>query len=260
MQVINIDLDHDKPYEIYHIGDIHSGIIPSDEEKATKAFNILRNKSRALFCGMGDYCEYREPGHPYYDAEQADKTIDEQLDWVFHQFSKVRSKTLGILIGNHEHKLMTQTTINTIKRYCQDNEVNYFGDMAHVSFNFPSGTRFTMIVSHGSGAATTLGSKINKITRFARGQQVDAVVWGHVHELMTWPLASLNIGPRQYKPNFTSRYTMCGFSGSFLRTYMLNSTTYGQQRHYDPTPVGYLVSIIDPGKRMVQMRPEIMDV
>lgn len=255
MQLFTIELEEDKPYEIYHIGDIHSGIIPSDEGKAIKAFNLCRNGTRTLFCGQGDYCEYREPGHPYYDAENTDKTIDEQLNWVFHEFDKVRSKTLGILIGNHENKLITQTTINTIKRYCADREVRYFGDMAHITFIFPSGKKFTMNVSHGSGAAVTLGSKINKITRFARGQDVDAVVWGHVHELMTWPLASLNYTSSKY----LSKYTTCGFSGSFLRTYMSESTTYGQQRHYDPTPIGFLVSILDPDKNIIQMRTELMD-
>lgn len=255
MKLFTIELEEDKPYEIYHIGDIHSGIYASDESKAEKAFNICRNGTRALFCGMGDYCEYREPAHPFFDAETSTRTIDEQLDWVFSQFDKVKSKTLGIIVGNHENKLITQTTVNTIKRYCVDNGLNYFGDMAHVTFVFPSGKRFTANISHGSGAAITLGSKINKITRFARGQHVDFVVWGHVHELMTWPLAALNYSSKKY----LSRYTTCGFSGSFLRTYMADSTTYGQQRHYDPTPIGFLVTVLDPDKPVVQMRTELLD-
>lgn len=255
MQIVQVDLDEDKPYEIFHIGDIHSGILPSDEGKAIKAFNLLRNGTRSLFCGMGDYCEYREPGHPFYDAEENDKTIDEQLDWVFAQFKKVKSKTLGILIGNHERKLITQTTVNTIRRYCVDNEVRYFGDMAHITFNFPSGKKYTMVVSHGSGAAVTLGSKINKITKSARGLDVDAVIWGHVHELMTWPLVSLDFSQKKS----LSKYTICGFSGCFLRTYMMDSTTYGQQRNYDPTPIGFLVSILDPDRDIIQMRTELMD-
>ena len=43
MQLFTIELEEDKPYEIYHIGDIHSGIIPSDDGKAIKAFNLSRN-------------------------------------------------------------------------------------------------------------------------------------------------------------------------------------------------------------------------
>jgi hypothetical protein len=255
MQIVQVDLEEDKPYEIYHIGDIHSGIIPSDDGKAIKAFNLCRNGTRTLFCGMGDYCEYREPGHPYFDAEQTDKTIDEQLDWVFSQFNKVKSKTLGILDGNHERKLSKLTTINNIRRYCTDHDIRYFGDMAHVTFNFPGGSKYTMVVSHGSGAAVTLGSKINKITKSARGLNVDAVVWGHVHELMTWPLASLDFSSK----SSLARYTICGFSGCFLRTYMSDSTSYGEERHYDPTPIGFLVSILDPNKDIIQMRTELMD-
>ncbi len=255
MQIETIELEEDKPYSIFHIGDIHSGIVASDRIKAEKAFNILRNSSRALFCGMGDYCEYREPESKFYDAETNEGTIDDQLDWAFKQFDKVSSKTLGILIGNHEHKLSTKITTNPIRRWCKDNKVRFLGDLAHVTFSFPSGKKFTMSVSHGSGSAVTLGSKINKITRFARGQDVDGVVWGHLHELMTWPLASLTYNRQDY----FSKYTMCGFSGSFLRTYIRDNTTYGQQKHYDPTPMGYLVSIIDPSKDLITMKTEIMD-
>jgi len=255
MELITVELEEDKPYEIFHIGDIHAGIIPSDINKAEKSFNILRNKSRALLCGMGDYSEYREPGHPYYDSEQTDLTIDEQVDWVFKQFDKVKMKTLGILIGNHEQKLIVKTTLNPYLRYCRDHNINYLGDMAHITFIFPSGKKQTLCVSHGSGSAVTLGSKINKITRFARGQNASGVVWGHVHELMTWPLVSLSYNNKDY----LSRYTTCGFSGSFLRTYMKDATTYGEQRHYDPTPIGFLVSIIDPNKDIINMRTELMD-
>lgn len=244
MEIIRHKFKHEREQLIAHIGDCHAGLRGTDEERADEAFTYAATTKDCWLLGMGDYCEFREPGHPFYDSEECTMTLDQQLDWTFDKFKRCRSKTIGILMGNHENKLSRKITMNPIRRWCQEAKVPYLGTMAKITYEFPSGKEYTMIVHHGYGGGRKKGGKINMISDFISKHDVDSVVIGHVHQLHDWVETEL-----VYPVNdVVARYKYCGLSGSFLRTYAKDTTGYGEEKMMEPVPTGFLVTHIDPKK------------
>jgi predicted phosphodiesterase len=243
MEVRRYYFKEEEPQKIAHIGDIHVGIKDSDLDCAERAFEMVETNNMWMV-GMGDYCEYREPSHKYYDREQSTMTIDEQLNWLFKNLNKVGRRKLGLLIGNHEGRSIKKMTLNPIKDYCERTNTDYYGMMAKLAFVFPSGKEYTMLVHHGYGDSRTSGGKVTSLTNFVKSHDVDSVVIGHGHALFDWVETELLYPGDRIR----HRYKMCGMSGTFLRTYTQGASGYSEERMYEPVPLGFLITNIDPMK------------
>jgi hypothetical protein len=232
----------DEEQHIYHIGDIHAGIKDSDIRTAELAYEMAATVPNGWLISMGDVCEYREPGHPFYDSDQCTMDIDAQLTWNFRQFNKCKGRIAGVLMGNHERKLSRETTINPVRRWCAEHTVPYLGSMARINFVFPEGQTYSMMVHHGYGAGRKKGGKVNMLGDFIKSHDVDCVVIGHVHQLHDWIETEL-IYPNNH---VKARYKLCGLSGTFLRTYAEGASGYAEERMMEPVPNGFLITHIHP--------------
>jgi hypothetical protein len=243
MIIVECKLPEEIPYNIIHGGDIHAGIKNALTHHAEQMFDYVKETDNAFFVGMGDYCEFREPGHTYYNQDNYTMDLEGQTKWILSQFERVKDKTVGILIGNHERKICRTTTINPFRMWCEANKVPYLGTMAHITYTFPSGKKFMAIVHHGYGGGAETGGKVNRLSDFIKEHEVDAIVMGHVHRLMSWVVTEL-----KYDTGFPkARYKHCGMSGCFLATYKADTSGfYGEERMFSPLPIGYLNMTIDP--------------
>ncbi len=259
MRFLTVELDHDKPYTLLLSGDGHKGVDQCDVPKYEQTFRNVLAGNRRLYAGMGDYCEYRKPDDKFYDTEATNQRIDEQLDWLFAQWEMVKKRMIGAVIGNHEQGLCLKSTINPIRRWCDNNGVFYMDDMVMITFRFPSGVIKTCVLTHGSGAAATKGAKVNKLNGFASKHDVDFVCMGHTHDLMSWVDVDLRYVPSKKGMKQVARYKTMGYTGSFYRTFIVDGTSYAQQKHYSPMPLGYLEAVIDPNKTIVDLIPVVME-
>lgn len=241
-------------------GDIHVGIKGAKMKHAEQMFDYISDTPNMYYVGMGDYAEFREPGHNFFDLENVaivdgePMSIRKQLDWTFEQFEKVKKKTLGILIGNHERNLLRKTTMNPFEGWCKENDVPYLGDMGHLTLTLKD-SKYTVLVHHGYGGGYKSGGKVNRLTDFIKEHDVDAVVIGHVHQLMSW--ISTELTYKKGEPQ--ARYKRCGCSGCFMATYQKDAKGfYGEQMMASPVPLGYLVGRFDK-KEGITMREVLVE-
>lgn len=242
MEIVRHRFETDDEQHIAHIGDIHAGIRDSDIGRASEAFEMVAERENTWLLGMGDYCEFRPPDHEFYSSEECTMRLDEQLTWLFENIGPCAANTIGLLIGNHEGKLSRKLTMNPIRRWCDDNAVPFLGMMAKITYEFPCGAEYSMIVHHGYGGGRKAGGKVNMLTDFISRHDVDSVVVGHVHQLFDWVETELEY------PNDTvvHRYKYCGMSGTFLRTYTVGASGYAEAEMMEPVPLGFLMTHISP--------------
>ncbi len=242
LETYTVSFENLSPIKICFIGDFHLGVNGCAEDDLRATINAIKNTPNTYWIGMGDYADYREPENDKYDYEVSKYTIEEQLDILFSLFDSISEKGLGMLIGNHEYRVIRRTTDNPIKRWCKDNDVIYLSHMAHLRILFSNDDNYSFIVSHGVGGGKKYGSKVNALTEFISEHDVDAVVMGHNHSLAEWAKVELEYPNGEPK----ARYKVCGFSGTFYKTYQKGTSGYQERKLYPPTPIGFLCADIDP--------------
>jgi hypothetical protein len=234
---------HDKPYNIYCIGDMHFGVKQSQTELIADAFEDMMNDPNGLFLGMGDYCEFREPSHPFFDWKNAEADIQKQVEVVTELFDDVAEKTIGLLIGNHEEKLCKRITFDPFEKWCKDSDVPYLGRMANVEFCFPNGAKLNIIATHGYGGGRKTGGKVNLVEDYIGSVKCDALVMGHNHQLQSFVRTESHEGTDGKRKRV---YKQVGFCGSFYDGYTDGAVSYAERAMYPPLPLGYLVMTVSP--------------
>lgn len=211
------------------------------------------------------------------------------VDRVVDILSPIKHKCLGMMQGNHEASMMLHTQNAEIHqslckglgvidmgyscifdiKFCRNtktrNKVELIGwnrPMNHVlnelhgtdRKSYSSNTKaFRFYCHHGSGGAVTTGGKLNRLLSFMNMVDADIVMMGHVHEQQ---------GTRQHIMSANSDCTdiqtkekIGVVSGSYLKTYHQDSTTYGEIKGYRPTVLGASFVRIRPETR--ELRGEV---
>lgn len=96
--------------------------------------------------------------------------------------------------------------------------------------------RLRCVLHHGFSTAATAGGKINALKRLVDSLEADLVMMGHVHEQFAKSFTRLTVNENCTK--IKSKITMGMITGSYLRTYIPDVTSYGEQRGYFPTTLG----------------------
>jgi len=90
-----------------------------------------------------------------------------------------------------------------------------------------------------------LGSKINRAMEIARDFDADIYLVGHTHELLGFRKIKLvNDGDRMKE-----KKVIFALTGSFLKTYSLNSHSYGEASLYPPPKTGIVSILIDAERK-----------
>jgi hypothetical protein len=72
----------------------------------------------------------------------------------------------------------------------------------------------------------------------------DVYLMGHSHRLMAFNTSQLMLEGGELK----AKYPLFVNTGSFLRTYAERTSGYGEQKGYDPLPIGFSEIIFENGK------------
>lgn len=95
-----------------------------------------------------------------------------------------------------------------------------------VSYEFPSGKTYNVLAWHGEGNGVTLTYGLNKLVRKSGGWEgIDAILMGHTHKL--GGVAETRLRPTETE--ILARNIPLVNSGSYLRGYLINETTYVEE-------------------------------
>jgi len=251
MQVIKRILEFSSHKEsnwtIVPIGDIHFGHRNVDLDKLRNTIKFVEKTERCLWLGMGDYADAITVKDRRFDLNSVNPdyaTPDKQYRFIRSIFAPIKEKCLGLLDGNHDYIHWKQHNHNYVDGLAYDLGVPYLGINAYVRLVFTrkSGkrkkqNRFDIYCHHGWTGARTVGGRINRITDLANiFPNLPLYLMGHVHLLgPAPPRIQLSVDSRL---NVTELRQNFVFTGSYLKGYMPDATSYVEAKTYVPTTLG----------------------
>ncbi|MFA7143342.1 MAG: metallophosphoesterase [Candidatus Dojkabacteria bacterium] len=227
------------------IGDAHDG----HPNHRAETFNgtideVIKNKYKVVL--MGDMMECREPSHPLYVP--GSPTVGEQMNRYLDLIDRLNDNDalLGVICGNHEHKLIEKMSNNEIERWCNKIKVNYLDYSGVMDFEHKDHV-YSVVFHHGFGGGATIGGAANALVRFTRYfQNFDAVIMAHTHQLAALP-PTIFLERDKESHKMIDRYCFPAFTGSFFLTYDEGKSGYGERKGYSPLPMGYNLLTFNDG-------------
>ncbi len=241
--------------------------------------------SHSFAAGVGDYGDFITWSDKRFDAESIaeDVTVGDlsQMGHALSEklkelFTPIRSQLLGLGKGNHEKKYEVQREHSEMhSALCYALGVPNLGYSALYDIVFArspktktprlirqshsvagKGNVWTVRVfqHHGAGAAQTHGGKMNRLARFMQQHEADLYLIAHLHDETMKKL--IRIGANRDCTEPAQKVTLGTITGTYLRTYEKGVTGYGEQRGYDPTPLGAVVVEFEPDKRKMRLMLE----
>lgn len=242
--------------QIIPLGDAHFGAAGCDERAFNETVDYILACPNRYTVLMGDLCDCIYPDDKRWDTNSlADwvprsRPVDAQYERVKKILQKIPSKQiLGVLEGNHEIKARTLHFRDITLDLSRELGVPYLAQEALVRLRFSrlaaKGTDYSylMFVTHGSGGGRKPGAKVNRITELSNFIDADLFLMGHVHEKSAIKNVVLSM---DRNGKFTQKERLYCLSGTFLKTYCENATSYGARALYAPTSIGAPVITIQP--------------
>jgi predicted phosphodiesterase len=244
-------------FNIIGLGDTHLGSVGFDEKHLLSIVDWIKHEPRTYWIGMGDYCECINPTDkrfdpysisPSYNIRSLSRLINMQIEDITALLIPIKKKCLGLVTGNHEEtvRLKFNNDIGwTLAKNLGVENLGYDG-WIRLCFSRQGGTRvcYEIYVTHGHCGAGKSGAKVNKLEDIANFMDADIIMMGHGHKKVIAPPV-LKIGLDNVG-NVTSRKQIAVMTGSFLRTYVENATTYGEKAGYSPCDLGVVKIMLKP--------------
>jgi len=258
--------------KIWYLSDLHLMSKACAEDVLDRDLKIIKNDPNSFWIGGGDYCDFIGRMDNRFDPDcvadwvsvsDLGKLGDVGYKKVRKLFWKIKHKCLGLLLGNHEkkHNLFQEQNDRQVwlcqelgvpnLQYCSLFDVIFIrkprSKIALLEGNIERDrTRYSVrfFCHHGAGFATTPGGKLNKLIQFMNSFKADVYMCGHVHDQVgrREPLMGANAACDKIVA-----YERVGvISGSYLKTYAQDTTTYGEQRGYRPVSLGAVWVAIKP--------------
>ena len=262
---------------IWHLSDLHWMSESCAEGKLKSDIQEIADDPNAFWTGGGDYAEFIGYRDKRFDPDAVAKRITvQQLGRLaqvgYHEvrdlFLPIRHKCLGLLQGNHERQYELHTEQQHWTTWlCKELDVLNLGYCALfdvVLRRAPSAKvpkllkdapkhdgascnswKVRFFAHHGAGFAQTPGGKMNRLVQFMNSFEADVYMAGHVHDQIgrRQPIIAANALCTELQ----TRDRVGIVSGSYLKTYALGTTSYGEQKGYPPVNLGAASVTLVPG-------------
>lgn len=146
--------NHGKEYaSLILFGDLHLGHPGCDLERAEKMLKYCAEKSIYVL-GMGDYVEAGLRGSVGDSVYMQNLNPQDQMLAVIDLFTPLSEKGLlvGMLRGNHEERIMKDTSVDIVSLMCKMLRVPYLGAACWNLF-YVGSQSYTLYALHGSSGA-----------------------------------------------------------------------------------------------------------
>jgi predicted phosphodiesterase len=255
-------------FNLYGIGDIHVGSVGCDIKHLREVVDMVKNDPKALWIGMGDFVEAinitDKRFDPYsidpcYNIRNLSRLVATQIDDVVGYLEPIRNKLIAFVIGNHEETVRLSFNTDVGFELSKRLIAPCLGYDGWIRLSFkrqrsnplqePSSTTYHIYVTHGHCGGGKSGGKVNKLEDICSFMDADLVLMGHGHKkVITPPIVKLGLTEGGA---LTTRKQLGVMTGSFLKTYVENATTYGEKKNYAPCDLGVV---------KITLKPDIHDI
>lgn len=265
----------DASFPIWNMSDLHILNKGCSMTHIEKDRDDIKNDPYSLFFVGGDYCDWIcINDKKRFDADCLDEKVSVQdltrlaafaSKKVIDIFTPIRSKCIGFLHGNHELSFMNRENQKDIhEKICSTLKVPnmrysgivdlYFchtpgqkGVKMTVEYQQPMywTARLRVFIHHGAGAAATAGGKLIRLKNFVdMTQDCDLIMMGHLHEALAKVFVRMTVD--NTCSELKQKVIMGMATGSYLKIYTPECTSYGEIRGYTPTTIGSSRAIFNP--------------
>lgn len=272
--------DKEAEFRIWDIADAHRFAKGMAIDHFRRDVRRIDFDPYSLWAGGGDYCDWIVPGDKRFDPASFDpdvKVVDLTsfaafcAKMIIEDYWVIRGKCIGFALGNHDLKYLSKNSEMAIHEHiCRElgtRNMAYSGwadlyfihdpEAATVSMvtaeeppeHFTA--RLRVLVYHGIGAAGTAGGKLNALKKIVDFVIADLVMTGHLHEQIAKQFQRLF--PNETCTAIDSKPTMGLITGSYLRTYAPDFTSYGELKGYFPTALGASFARYIPSTRRLSV-------
>jgi len=253
-------------FKIIPIGDSHIGNIGFYRERLIEDVKRIAEDDNAYTVLMGDICESITIADKRFDPRSIDKRyhvtdlshlIRRQLEDAVDYLAPLKGKVLGVLAGNHEEKIRLTAYYDVSLELARELNAPYLGYDGFIRLNFirrtPNSTKqnsrcvetIDIYANHGHGGGRRNGSKVNVLDDASNIFDCDIVYMGHGHKkIIAPPMVRLGLDKNC---NLVQKKKYSVMTGSFLKGYVEDATTYVEKQLYTPADLGTVTTYIRPG-------------
>ena len=247
---------NDYTFDLEPISDIHYDDTNFDAVKFKQVIErIAKDKDRYTLL-MGDY---GSSIYSYPTENRGTLTIRQEFrddpDKLYNDltniFYPIRKKILGVVEGNHDHKIHQRSFHEWVKQFSEELEVPYLTMTALINLKFiykPTGREdnYKIFCTHGSYAGRKPSGMVNKLMDMSTGFDADIYLAGHAHDINIDKRVVDGIDDNGKRVRATRVFGLCG---CFVHGYSLDDSdtiTYAEQKMFLPNKVGTLTVSIRP--------------
>lgn len=246
-----------KRFNIIPVGDTHIGNIGFDKEHFIEIRDYIKNTPDTYWIGMGDYCENISYLDKRFDPRSIDKSyrikdlsnlaLRQEKD-LLKMLLPIKDKCLAVLSGNHEEKMRLQYQLDIGLDLARNLDAPYMGYNGFIKLRFlrkkNESASYVIYTSHGHGASRKSGAKVNKLEDYASFIDADIIILAHEHKkIIAPPIIRLGL---DRLGRLRQKKQLGIMSGSFLRGYVPEATSYVEKAGYHPSDLGVVKIMIKP--------------
>lgn len=171
------------------LGDIHLGDPNCNIKKLEGTVDYIKKSKDTIVIGMGDYINAALK-NSVSDVYSSKYTPEEEYELIIDILNPIKDKFLGLLTGNHEHRIKKDTSIDMTKLMASELDVPYFGWSCFLRLtvgknpsNHGHNPTYSICATHGGSGATTESGRANAMKKFMYSNQADLYLMGHLHHL-----------------------------------------------------------------------------
>jgi len=219
--------------ELVPLGDIHYGHPACDVDRATRMRDYCLEKG-VYVLGMGDYIEAGLRTSVGDSVYQQELNPDSQTEWAEEFFAPLaeRGLLIGLLLGNHEGRILKETSINVVRWMAKQLQVPYLG-YACWNLLYVGNQSYSVYALHGSTGSRYVYTKLKALVDISHNFDADLLMMGHVHELDENAILVQRVDRSSKTIKERKKYLL--LTGSYLQY----DDSYAQEKGY---PMGKLGS------------------
>jgi len=255
-KIINIPNTRNFTYHLFFLGDLHNGNICFDEQQLKKDVDYIKKKKHSIVFGMGDYNDCINYLDPRFDPNSTTLKKEDMNNCSYVQtkhllklLKPIQNKFIGFIRGNHEEKILKKYNFDVMEMITDNTGVPCFNDSALIRLVFKQCKNlivYDVFIAHSRTAGRKKGNKLNLLDDISSNIEADIYVIGHNHNLIATKKTKLYLDRGM---NIKAKDIILGTSGSYLKSYEKNASSYIEKTLFPVSSIGCLEIQIKPRKK-----------
>ncbi len=245
-------------FSIVPLGDSHIGNKGCERQKLRDMVQWIKDKPNCYWIGMGDYVDCINYTDKRFDPttietkylQDLSNCVPMQVYDAVQILEPIKDKCLGMHRGNHEEKIRLNYHFDVMREFEKELGVKLLEDSALIRLTFAregsnEKNAFDIFSMHGRVGGRKGGNKINWLEDLIGYVNADIYLIAHAH------IKASEIKTQLYgdnKVHIRQRKKVLGVTGSFMRGYTEDTSSYVEKWMLPPTDVGVIKLVIIPNR------------